>query len=171
MKRLRAELTLVSLAALLTLPSAAVAQTALPASVVVDRDMTTAAGVADVLAVQHLLASVEDQLLPVRLSETTPAKSALGIAYRIGKWAALDLPQDSFLMVVAHEVFGHGARRCGCDLAQGGRPRLAINQLISLAPFDYLIPSHYRSQGQKSDLVVYDVYDRSPAACAIPVVA
>jgi hypothetical protein len=109
-KRLKAELALVSLAALLTLPSAAAAQTSLPASVVVDRDMTPAAGVADVLAVQHLLASVEDQLLPVRLSETTPAKSALGIAYRIGKWAALDLPQDSFLMVAAHEVFGHGAR-------------------------------------------------------------
>jgi len=109
-KRLRAELTLVSLAALLTLPSAAAAQTSLPASVVVDRDMTPAAGVADVLAVQHLLASVEDQVLPVRLSETSPAKSALGIAYRIGKWAALDLPQDSFLMVAAHEVFGHGAR-------------------------------------------------------------
>jgi hypothetical protein len=108
-KRFRAEFTLISLAALLTLPSAAVAQTS-PASVVVDRDMTPAAGVADVLAVQHLLASVEDQLLPVRLSETTPAKSALGIAYRLGKWAALDLPQDSFLMVAAHEVFGHGAR-------------------------------------------------------------
>jgi hypothetical protein len=109
-KRLKIELTLVSLAALLTLPLAAAAQTSLPASVVVDRDMTPATGVADVLAVQHLLASVEDQLLPVRLSETTPAKSALGIAYRLGKWAALDLPQDSFLMVAAHEVFGHGAR-------------------------------------------------------------
>ena len=109
-KRLRAELTLGWLAALLTLPSAAVAQTPLPAAVVVDRDMTPAAGVADVLALQHLLASVEDQLLPLRLSETTPAKSALGVAYRLGKWAALDLPQDSFLMVAAHEVFGHGAR-------------------------------------------------------------
>jgi hypothetical protein len=109
-KRLNAQLTLVSLAALLTVPSAARAQAPSTVSVIVDRDMTPAAGVADVLAVQHLLASVEDQLLPVRLSETTPAKSALGIAYRVGKWAALDLPQDSFLMVTAHEVFGHGAR-------------------------------------------------------------
>jgi len=114
-KRLRAELTLVSLAAVLTLPSVTAAQTSLPVSVVVDRDMTPAAGVADVLAVQHLLASVEDQLLPVRLSETTPTKSALGIAYRLGKWAALDLPQDSFLMVAAHEVFGHGARLSELD--------------------------------------------------------
>jgi hypothetical protein len=109
-KRLNAPLTLVSLAALLTVPSGAVAQTPPTVFVVVDRDMTPAAGVADVLTVQHLLASIEDQLLPVRLSETTPGKSALGIAYRVGKWAALDLPQDSFFMVAAHEVFGHGAR-------------------------------------------------------------
>jgi hypothetical protein len=109
-KRLRAELRLVLLTALLTLASAAAAQTPTPVPVVADRDMTPAAGATDILAIQHLLASFEDQLLPVHLSETTPSKSALGIAYRIGKWAALDLPQDSFLMVAAHEIFGHGAR-------------------------------------------------------------
>jgi len=63
-----------------------------------------------VLALQRVLASLEDRLLPTRFSETTPATHALGIGYRIGKWFALDLPQDVGVMVVAHEVFGHGAR-------------------------------------------------------------
>lgn len=109
-KRLRAELTLVFLAALLTLSSIAAGQTFTPVTVVIDRDMTPATGAVDVLSIQRLLASFEDRLLPVRLSESTPSKSALGIAYRLGKWAAVDLPQDSLLMVAAHEIFGHGAR-------------------------------------------------------------
>jgi len=88
----------------------AVAQTSSPAPVVVDRDMTPAAGAADVLAAQRLISSFEDRLLPARFSEATRLTHALGIAYRLGKWAAIDLPQDSFLMVAAHEVFGHGAR-------------------------------------------------------------
>jgi hypothetical protein len=109
-KWLSAELSLVSLAMLLALPSAASAQPSPPAVLLIDRDMTPAAGAADVLAVQRLLATFEDSVLPVRLSESTPSRAALGIAYRVGKWAVLDLPQDSFLMVAAHEVFGHGAR-------------------------------------------------------------
>jgi hypothetical protein len=80
------------------------------ATVLVDQEMTPTAGAADVLAVQGLFGAFEDRLLPVRLPESTPSGHALGIAYRIGKWAALDLPQDGFLMVAAHEIFGHGAR-------------------------------------------------------------
>ena len=108
--RLSVEFRVCFAAALLALPTAAGAQMATPVAVVVDRDMTPAAGAADVLAVQRLLAGVEDRLLPLRLSESTPSKHAVGIAYRIGKWAALDLPQDSFLMVAVHEIFGHGSR-------------------------------------------------------------
>jgi hypothetical protein len=43
-------------------------------------------------------------------AETSRPALALGILYRAGKFIALDVPQDHMLMVVAHEVFGHGAR-------------------------------------------------------------
>jgi hypothetical protein len=72
--------------------------------------MTVAAGTTDVLALQRALARLEDELLPTHFMETTRLTHALGIGYRFGKWLTLDLPQDWFLMVVAHEVFGHGAR-------------------------------------------------------------
>ena len=78
---------------------------------VLDRDMTPAAGAADLLTIERALADVEDRWLPpLRFDEPTPLKHALGIGYRFGKWFGLDLPQDHFLMVVGHEVFGHGAR-------------------------------------------------------------
>src|SRR5262249_30598713 len=82
-----------------------------PSSVVIfDRDMTPASGTSDLLALQHALIFVEDRFLPAQFDETTSLRRTVGIAYRFGKWFALDLPQDHFLMVVAHEVFGHGAR-------------------------------------------------------------
>src|SRR5262249_25607098 len=69
------------------------------------------AGTSDLLALQHALIFVEDRFLPVQFDEAkTPLRRTFGIAYRFGKWFGLDLPQDHFLIVVAHEVFGHGAR-------------------------------------------------------------
>src|SRR5262249_18157642 len=80
-------------------------------TVVVDRDMTPAAGTTDLLTIERAAADLEDRwLAPSRFDESTKAKRALGIGYRFGKWFGLDLPQDHFLMVVGHEVFGHGAR-------------------------------------------------------------
>ena len=79
--------------------------------VVVDRDMTPAAGTEDLLSLERAAAAFEDRwLMPTRFDESTRLKRGLGIAYRLGKWYGLDLPQDHFLMVVGHEVFGHGAR-------------------------------------------------------------
>jgi hypothetical protein len=78
---------------------------------VFDQYMTPAAGTTDLLTIQRFLTAVEDRWLPPsRFDESTPLSHALGIGYRVGKWFALDLPQDQFLMVVGHEVFGHGAR-------------------------------------------------------------
>ncbi len=89
----------------------AAAQDEPPYVVVLDRFMTPASGTADLLTVERFLAAVEDRWLPPsRFHESTPLTHALGIGYRIGKWFALDLPQDHFLTVVGHEVFGHGAR-------------------------------------------------------------
>ena len=107
---LKSEFAWSCLAGALALSSPLAAQTQPAITVLVDRDMTPAAGATDVLALQRLLASFEDRVLPARFSEATPPGHALGILYRAGKWAAIDLPQDSFLMVVAHEMFGHGAR-------------------------------------------------------------
>ena len=73
--------------------------------------MTPAAGAQDLLTVQHLLATAEDRWLPLKIgAERSRPALALGILYRSGKFLALDMPQDHFLMVVAHEVFGHGSR-------------------------------------------------------------
>ena len=53
----------------------------------------------------------EDRWLPLKIgAERSRPALALGILYRAGKFIALDMPQDHFFMVVAHEVFGHGAR-------------------------------------------------------------
>ena len=95
----------------LAAPGVAYAQAASPYAAVFDSYMTPAAGAQDVVAAQHLLATAEDRWLPHKLgAERTRPSLALGIIYRSGKFLALDMPQDHFLMVVAHEVFGHGAR-------------------------------------------------------------
>jgi hypothetical protein len=89
----------------------AYAQTAVPHVVVFDSYMSPAAGAEGLLTVQHLLASAEDRWLPLKIgAERSRPALALGILYRSGKFFALDMPQDHFLLVVAHEVFGHGAR-------------------------------------------------------------
>lgn len=99
------------LAVLIASARPADAQDERPFVIVVDRDMTPAAGTIDLLAAQRALVSVEDRWLPpARFDESTRVKRGLGIGYRAGKWFALDLPQDHFLMVVGHEIFGHGAR-------------------------------------------------------------
>jgi hypothetical protein len=101
------------LAGTLAVSSQANAQTRTPSSfpLVVDRDMTPTAGSLDLLTIQRLLTIVEERVLPpVRFDESTPVRHALGIGYRLGTFVLLDVPQDHFLMVVAHEVFGHGAR-------------------------------------------------------------
>src|SRR5579864_2935517 len=88
-----------------------IAQGQQPSAVVVDREMTPTAGTIDLLTVQRVLDIFEDRFLPPkRFDETTPLRQAFGIGYRLGKLLALDIPQDHFLMVIAHEVYGHGAR-------------------------------------------------------------
>ncbi len=100
-----------TLIACLAAARVATAQTSVPHAVVFDSYMTPAAGAADLLALQWLAARAEDRWLPLRLgSERSRPALALGILYRSGKFLAVDVPQDHMLLVVAHEVFGHGAR-------------------------------------------------------------
>lgn len=80
-------------------------------SVVFDSYMTPAAGAQNLLTIQHLFASAEDRWLPLKIgSERSRPGLALGILYRSGKFFLLDMPQDHFFLVAAHEVFGHGTR-------------------------------------------------------------
>jgi hypothetical protein len=83
----------------------------MPHAVVFDSYMTPAAGAQDLLTLQYLLASAEDRWLPLKVgTERSRPALALGILYRSAKFLALDVPQDHMLLVVSHEVFGHGAR-------------------------------------------------------------
>jgi len=107
-RRLSAALVLALVAAS---PQIAAAQDDRDYVAVFDRYMTPAAGTLDLFTVQRVASAFEDRwLMPSRFDESTTVKRALGIGYRFGKWFGLDLPQDHFLMVVGHEVFGHGAR-------------------------------------------------------------
>jgi hypothetical protein len=79
--------------------------------VLVDRDMTPSSGATDLLTIERAVAALEDRWLPpARFDEATKLTRAAGIGYRFAKWFGLDLPQDHFVLVVGHEVFGHGAR-------------------------------------------------------------
>jgi hypothetical protein len=101
------------LAAVVVLAAARVADAQTPGTyaVVFDRYMTPAAGAQDLTTLQRVLADAEDRWLPGRVgTERSRPALALGILYRGGKFLALDVPQDHMLMVLAHEVFGHGAR-------------------------------------------------------------
>ena len=92
-------------------PGLAYAQPPVPHAVVFDQYMTPVAGAQGLLTIQYVLAAAEDRWLPLKIGEerSRPAL-ALGILYRSGKFFALDMPQDHFLLVAAHEIFGHGTR-------------------------------------------------------------
>ncbi len=82
-----------------------------PLSIAVDRDLMPASAAVDLLTAERALGALGDRWLPPRrFDESRPWKRALGIGYRFGKWLALDRPEDHVLIVVGHEVFGHGAR-------------------------------------------------------------
>jgi hypothetical protein len=93
--------------ALAAWPQIAMAQRA----IVLDRYMSPAAGTMDLLTIQHEIATVEDRRLPLKFGdEQRRWPLVAGILYRTGKFVGLDVPQDHMLLVLGHEVFGHGAR-------------------------------------------------------------
>jgi len=100
-----------AIAVLLVATTSTVAQERQPSAVILDSDMTPVAGTTDLLTLQRGLNRLETKLLPpAPFPETSRVKRLLGIGYRLGVSLAVDLPQDDFLMVFAHEVYGHGAR-------------------------------------------------------------
>ena len=79
--------------------------------VLVDRHITVGAGATIAVGAGDLVATLEAQVVPVRLFEEQGApKRMANIGYRVAKLLLFDLPQESWLMVANHEVFGHGGR-------------------------------------------------------------
>lgn len=85
------------------------AQVAYP--VLFDSDLSPHAGAATLLTFQRAVAAGEDRLLvPRPITETSGARRAATFAYRAGKLALLDVPQDELISTINHELFGHGFR-------------------------------------------------------------
>ena len=77
----------------------------------VDRDLTVGAGATIAATLGEALARVADAHVPHRLFEEHGiARRGTNVAFRLLKLVALDAPQEHLLLVLNHEVFGHGAR-------------------------------------------------------------
>ncbi len=73
--------------------------------------MTVSAGASVAAAAGEALAAAEAAFVPERLVEDRgAARRTANVAYRVLKLAAFDLPQEWWLSVANHEVFGHGGR-------------------------------------------------------------
>jgi hypothetical protein len=79
--------------------------------ILVDRDLTVGAGASVTTTLGTAVARGEDVVVPVRVfSERGPARRGTNISYRVGRLFLFDLPQEEWLVVINHEVVGHGAR-------------------------------------------------------------
>jgi len=77
----------------------------------IDRDFTVGAGASISATLGSLVARAEDAVVPHRLfTERGGLRRGSNITYRLLKYAVFDVPQESLLLVLNHELFGHGAR-------------------------------------------------------------
>ena len=73
--------------------------------------MTGAAGAPTVTTLAAAIAKAENKVVPVRLfPEQGASRRTANVAYRLARLALFDVPQEVVVVVVNHEVFGHGAR-------------------------------------------------------------
>ncbi len=90
---------------------AAQSSTAGSTIILIDQDLSPAAGATAAATVGRLLAHVEDRFVPIRLfEERGTMRRAANASYRLAKLALFDDPQENWLRVANHEVFGHGGR-------------------------------------------------------------
>jgi hypothetical protein len=79
--------------------------------ILVDRDMSVGAGATLMATFGEAVARAEDAVVPLRLFEERGAtRRSANIAFRLGRFVFVDAPQEEFVMVLNHELFGHGAR-------------------------------------------------------------
>lgn len=83
----------------------------LASEVLVDPTLTVGAGASISATIGALVSRGEDRSIPQRLfAEEGASRRTANIGYRIFKHIFFDAPQERLLLVVDHEVFGHGAR-------------------------------------------------------------
>jgi len=79
--------------------------------VLIDPDMSPRAGASVTQAIGRALARAEDRVVPTRLfAENGKLRRGANAGYRLAKLLLWDQPQENWLRVANHEVFGHGAR-------------------------------------------------------------
>lgn len=79
--------------------------------VLVDRDLTVAAGATLSRAAGEIVERLEDRIVPgAILEERGVPRRSINIGYRTLKLFLFDRPQEEWLMVANHELFGHGGR-------------------------------------------------------------
>lgn len=87
--------------------TAASAQTPL----LVDRSLTVGAGASIATVAADAIAGAEELVVPPRLfDERGVTRRTANIAYRVLRYTLFDLPQERWIRVANHEVFGHGGR-------------------------------------------------------------
>lgn len=83
----------------------------LAAEVLVDRHLTVGAGASISAGIGEVVAHAEEKVIPDRLfAERGGLQRTASVTYRLFKSAFFDVPQERVLLVLDHEVFGHGAR-------------------------------------------------------------
>jgi hypothetical protein len=96
-----------------------------PTPLLIDRTMSPGAGATVTNGVARLLASGEDQFVPLRLfRDEGKLRRGTNAAYRLLKLGLFDDPQENWFRVANHEVFGHGGRLR--ELFDGGHISYAL---------------------------------------------
>jgi hypothetical protein len=81
------------------------------AEVLVDRDLTVGAGATLAAAAGAAVELAQDLVVPTRLfDEQGVGRRSANITYRTLRLLYFDRPQEAWLLVANHEVFGHGGR-------------------------------------------------------------
>lgn len=76
-----------------------------------DPDHAPLSGAENILTLSGALGRLEDRLLPLRLfRDENRIHQAASTAYRFSKLILLDVPPAAYLVVLQHEVYGHGYR-------------------------------------------------------------
>ena len=82
-----------------------------PTPLLIDRWMSPGAGATVTNGVARLVAHGEDQFVPLRLfRDEGKLRRGTNAGYRLLKLGLFDDPQENWLRVANHEVFGHGGR-------------------------------------------------------------
>jgi hypothetical protein len=102
---------LLAIAVSISATHVAAAQSTSNTTVLFDQDMSPAAGATLTLFVGRALAGAEDRVVPLRLfEEKGKLRRGANATYRLAKLLLFDQPQENWLRVANHELFGHGGR-------------------------------------------------------------